>query len=430
MAKFKYTAIDQGGKQKTGVIDAGSEDEANQKVSSMGLMVTGSMQAVGGASSRAARSRKSQSKSVAKSGAGAKEKKGMSINIGPPINTEGLTIFTRQLATLLQAGLPLLRSLEVMIRQERRPAFKQVLVGLADNVRSGNNFSDGLQQHPKVFDRLYVNMVRAGEAGGVLDVVLSRLARFMEKAVRTKKKVKSAMIYPVVVITVAVVIVALLMVFVVPQFQSIFDKQGGGQMPALTQFVIDVSDSIQNNILFWILGIVALIVGFKVIAKTNGGKRVIDRIVFMIPKFGSLARKAAISRFSRTFGTLLSSGVPILQALTITRDTIGNTVVEDALSKVHDRVRDGEPVATPLEQQRVFPTMVTSMIDVGEETGELPEMLNRIADNYDEDVDNAVASITSIIEPIMIVVLALIVGTIVIALFLPIVGIIQNLSSQ
>ncbi|MGF1449504.1 MAG: type II secretion system F family protein [Opitutales bacterium] len=426
MAKFKYTAIDQGGKQKTGVIDAGNEDEANQKVSSMGLMVTGPIQAVGaGGGTRAGR--KGATKRAAQSGG--EKKKGMSINIGPPINQEGLTIFTRQLATLLQAGLPLLRSLEVMIRQERRPAFRDVLVGLADNVRSGNNFSDGLAQHPRVFDRLFINMVRAGEAGGVLDVVLSRLARFMEKSVRTKKKVKSAMIYPIVVITVAVVIVALLMVFVVPQFQEIFNKQAGGQMPALTQFVIDISESIQGNILLWIGGIVALIVGFKLLKGTTPGKRFLDKVVFYIPKFGSLARKASISRFSRTFGTLLSSGVPILQALTITRDTIGNTVVEDALSKVHDRVRDGEPVATPLEQQRVFPTMVTSMIDVGEETGELPEMLNRIADNYDEDVDNAVASITSIIEPIMIVILALIVGTIVIALFLPIVGIIQNLSS-
>jgi type IV pilus assembly protein PilC len=309
-----------------------------------------------------------------------------------------------------------------------------VVTGLADNVRSGNNFSDGLQQYPKVFDRLYVNMVKAGEAGGVLDVVLSRLARFMEKTVKTNKKIKSALVYPLVVMTVAIAIVVLLLVFVVPNFQKIFqDMLHNTPLPGLTQFVISVSLFIKPS--SWqraVMEVVVAVTGFfaiKFVLKTKLGKKVLDNTILMTPKIGEFSRKANIARFTRTFGTLMSSGVPILQALTITRDIIENSVVANALDRVHDRVRDGEPLAAPLEQQKIFPTMVTSMIDVGEETGELPEMLNRIADNYDEDLDNAVNSITSIIEPIMIVFLAVVVGTIVIALFLPIIKIIQTLAS-
>jgi len=417
MAKFHYTAIDKSGKQKTGKIDAPDESAANAKLSGMGLMVSNL------APSGTARGPKAKARPT---GAG---KKSGGFHIGKVINQEELTIFTRQMATLLQAGLPLLRSLEVMIRQEKNPRFRDVLTQIADSVRSGNNLSDGLAQHPKIFDRLFINMVKAGEAGGVLDVVLSRLARFMEKALRTKKKVKSAMIYPSVVITVALVIVIGLMVGVVPRFEQIFqDMLGGAQLPALTRWVIGISEFIQNNILISI-GIVAILVFcFKVGVNSTAGRQIFDRLALNIPKIGGLLRIAAISRFARTFGTLMSSGVPILQALQITKEIIGNVVIENALEKVHDRVRDGEPLAAPLEQQRIFPTMVTSMIDVGEETGELAEMLNRIADNYDEDVDNAVSSLTSIIEPVMIVFLALIVGVIVIALFLPIIGIIQQLS--
>ena len=425
MAKFTYTAIDQGGKQKNGSVEASSEEEANQKVSAMGLMVTSIAQGSNGnTKTNKKQARKSATQPISGSGG-----KGKSFHIGKAVNQEGLTVFTRQLATLLQAGLPLLRSLEVMIRQERRPAFKEILVSLADNVRSGNNLSDGLAQHRSVFDRLYVNMVRAGEKGGVLDVVLSRLARFMEKSIKTKKKVKSAMIYPAVVISVAVTIVLLLMVFVVPRFQGIFENQfQGASMPWLTEMVIGFSNFLLGSWLIWIPGLIVLIIALIFGVKTTPGRKVLDFLALKTPKLGELGRKAAIARFARTFGTLLSSGVPILDALTTTRDTIGNYYVERALSKVHDRVRDGEPLAAPLEQQKIFPTMVTSMIDVGEETGELPEMLNRIADNYDEDVDNAVSSLTSIIEPIMIVLLAVIDGIIVIALFLPIVGIIQNLT--
>lgn len=416
MATFKYTAIDSSGKQKTGRIDAPTQDDANTKLSGMGLMVSTISLEKGGSKAKA-------SKSGGKKGGGG-------FRFGKVLNEEALTIFTRQMATLLQAGLPILRGLDVMIRQEKNPAFKDVLTQIADNVRSGGTFSDGLAKHTKVFDHLYINMIRAGEAGGVLDVVLSRLARFMEKSVKTKKKVKSAMVYPMVVISVAVTIVALLMVFVVPKFQDIFSEMlGGAKMPWLTEKVIGFSNFLKDYSIVAVIIVVVGIFAMKFALKTKGGTRAWDWLALRIPKIGTLASMAAISRFSRTFGTLLASGVPILQALNITRDTIGNVIIMDALDRVHDRVRDGETIAAPLEQQKVFPTVVTSMVDVGEETGELPEMLNRIADNYDEDVDNAVAGITSIIEPVMIVMLALVVGTIVIALFLPIIDIIKNLTA-
>jgi len=418
MPKYRYNAIDASGSQKSGRIEASSPDEANAKLSQQGLMVA-NMTEEGMPAGKAG-----------KPGA----KKGFSINIGKVISTEALAVFTRQMATLLQAGLPLLRSLEVMIRQEKNLRFKAILVSLADNVRSGNNLSDGLQQHPKVFDRLFINMVKAGEAGGVLDVVLSRLARFMEKTVKTNKKIKSAMVYPSVVVTVALLIVTLLMTFVVPKFQKIFqDMLHNAAMPWLTQQVINISHMMTPS--SWTVGLVELAVlvagffGFRFFIRSKVGSQLIDRVILITPKIGDFATKANVARFTRTFGTLMSSGVPILQALTITRDIIQNSVIAKALDRVHDRVRDGEPLAAPLEQQKIFPTMVTSMIDVGEETGELPEMLNRIADNYDEDLDNAVAGLTSIIEPVMIVFLALVVGTIVIALFLPIIDIIKNMSS-
>ena len=356
-----------------------------------------------------------------------KKSKGMSF--GKVISTAGLTIFTRQLATLVNAGLPIMRSLETLGRQEKNPVFKEVIDSLVESIRSGGNFSDGLLQHPKVFDRLYVNMIKAGEAGGVLGTVLERLARFMEKAERIKGKVKSAMMYPIIILCVAVGIVGALMVFVIPKFQEIFTGMLKGQsLPLLTQIVLSVSNFVKHNI-FITIGIgVVVYFAFKAYHKTRQGTRVVDWIFLHTPALGPLFLKASISRFTRTLGTLLSSGVPILQALLITRDTSGNVHVADALNIVHDRVKEGDNVARPLDSTNVFPTMVTSMIEVGEETGALPEMLNRVADTYDEEVDNSVAALTSIIEPIMIVIMAVMVGTIVIALFLPIIKIIQSLS--
>lgn len=416
MAKFKYTAIDANGKQKTGTVEASDQDDANSKLTASGLMPTKVAEAGGQSATKAAGAKK------AKGG-----KKGMSF--GKVLKAEELTTFTRQLATLLDAGLPLLRALEVMIRQEKNLRFKDVLDQIAGQVKSGNSFSDGLSQHPKIFDRLYINMVRAGEAGGVLDVVLSRLAGFMEKAQKTKNKVKAAMVYPIVVVGVAVSIVALLMVVVVPKFEAIFeDMLDGAALPGPTQLVVGFSNFMRDNILISIGLIVGAVVAFKFFAKTPIGSKVFNWLSINLPKVGDLVRKVNIARITRTFGTLLSSGVPILQSITITKDITGNKFYENALTRIHDAVRDGESLSKPMEREKVFPNMVTSMVDVGEETGELAEMLNRVADNYDEDVDNAVAGITSIIEPVMIVFLAVVVGFIVIALFLPIVEIIQQLT--
>ncbi len=416
MAKFKYTAIDQNGKQKTGSVDAESQDHASTKVSGMGLMPTNISAASGGAFARPKKAAKAKSKSG-----------GMTFGRG--IKPEELTTFTRQLATLLQAGLPLLRALEVMIRQEKNLRFKGCLEQIADQVKSGNTFSDGLLQHPKIFDRLFVNMIKAGEAGGVLDVVLSRLAGFMEKAQRTKKKVKSAMVYPIVVVGVAVSIVVLLMVVVVPKFQTIFDDMlDGAALPGPTQLVVGISNFLRDNILISMGLMVAVFFAVKFLLRTELGSKGFNWFAINLPKIGDLVTKVNIARITRTFGTLLSSGVPILQAITITKDITGNIFYMNALSRIHDSVRDGESLSAPMAREKVFPDMVTSMVDVGEETGELSEMLNRVADNYDEDVDNAVAGITSIIEPVMIVFLAVVVGFIVIALFLPIVKIIEQLT--
>ncbi len=413
MAKFKYIALDKEGRELSGVIESTSENRARKDLAAQGFSVSRIAEVAAIASEKKA--------------AGGKAKKPL---FGTGVGKENITVFSRQLSTLLKAGLPLLRSLEVIARQEKNPYFKAIVDQLADNVRTGNKFSDGLSQHPKIFDKLYVNMAKAGEAGGVLDVVLDRLSTFQEKALKTTNKVKSAMVYPIVIMGVAIAIVAILMIFVVPQFQKIFTDmlKGNARMPALTQTIIDISDFMKENYILTGLIIVGVILFVKIFFKTKIGIRVWDTAAIKLPKIGDLVMKSTVARFTRTFGTLLASGVPILEALTITRGTINNSLISDALSRVHDRVRDGENLSTPLDQQKIFPTMVTSMVEVGEETGQLPEMLNRIADNYDEEVDNSVGAITSIIEPIMIVFLALVVGTIVIALFLPIIQIIQNLT--
>ena len=413
MAKFKYIALDKEGRELSGVIESTSENRARKDLAAQGFSVSRIAEVAAIASEKKA--------------SGGKAKKPL---FGTGVGKENITVFSRQLSTLLKAGLPLLRSLEVIARQEKNPYFKAIVDQLADNVRTGNKFSDGLSQHPKIFDKLYVNMAKAGEAGGVLDVVLDRLSTFQEKALKTTNKVKSAMVYPIVIMGVAVAIVAILMIFVVPQFQKIFTDmlKGNARMPALTQTIIDISDFMKENYILTCLIIVGVILFVKIFFKTKIGIRVWDTAALKLPKIGDLVMKSTVARFTRTFGTLLASGVPILEALTITRGTINNSLISEALSRVHDRVRDGENLSTPLDQQKIFPTMVTSMVEVGEETGQLPEMLNRIADNYDEEVDNSVGAITSIIEPIMIVFLALVVGTIVIALFLPIIQIIQNLT--
>jgi len=340
-----------------------------------------------------------------------------------------LTTFTRQLATLVDAGLPLLRGLRVLEKQERNGNLKNIIGELATSIEGGSTFSEALAQHPKVFNRLFVNMVKAGELGGVLEVVLKRLAEFSEKAQKIKGKVKAALFYPIAVLIVAVGIMILLMTFVVPKFKDVFGGMGI-TLPGFTVFVLAVSDLIRNNILGTAGAVAVLVVLFLLFIRTKFGRRLWDKTKLIMPPTGQVVSKVSISRFARTLGTLVSSGVPILQALTIVRETAGNVIISTAVSKIHESVKEGETITAPLEASRVFPPMVVSMVDVGEQTGALPEMLLKIADNYDEEVDNAVAAMTSLLEPIMIVFLAVIVGSIVIAMFLPLISMISNLSGE
>jgi type IV pilus assembly protein PilC len=361
---------------------------------------------------------------------GAPPRRKKSISFGAPINAKGQAVFTRQLATLVKAGMPIMRSLEVLARQDKRPAFKAVIEDCAETIRSGGNFSDGLAAHPKAFDRLYVNMVKAGEAGGVLQTVLERLAVFTEKSVKVRQKIVAAMVYPAIISLVAGGIMMVLMIFVVPKFQEVFFTMLKGKpLPWLTSMVVGVADAMRTNILMVLLVLAVVFVAFWLFKKSVFGTKILHWLLLKIPVLGDLFLRAGIARFTRTFGTLLASGVPILQALIITRDTSGNVHIANAINVVHDRVKEGDSVAKPLESTNIFPGMVTSMIEVGEETGALPDMLVRIADNYDEEVDNAVEALTSIIEPVMIVFMAVGVGIIVIAMFMPMVELIKSLSA-
>jgi type IV pilus assembly protein PilC len=338
-----------------------------------------------------------------------------------------LTTFTRQLATLVDAGLPLLRGLRVLEKQEKNSTLKGIIAELALSIEGGSTFSEGLAQHPKVFNRLYVNMVKAGELGGVLEVVLTRLSEFMEKAQKIKGKVIAAMFYPVAVLVVAVSILIILMVKVVPQFKTVFEGMlEGSQLPAFTRLVLGISEAVKDHLLYTMGGVAVFVVIFMLFVRTKFGRRVFDKFKLKMPVIGPVVSKVAISRFTRTLGTLVSSGVPILQALTIVKETAGNVIIANAVNSVHESVKEGETITAPLEASGVFPPMVISMVDVGEQTGALPEMLLKIADNYDEEVDNAVAAMTSLLEPIMIVFLAVIVGSIVIAMFLPLIDLMNR----
>ncbi len=426
MPSYAYTALDARGQEVSDTLEAGNEQEAIAALRQAGYYPTSVAEA--GKAAKAARGK--AVKAPKAKGSGMKKE----INISIPflerktIKPKTLMIFTRQLATLIDSGLPLRRGLTVLGKQEPDPVLRKTISKLGEAVEGGSTFSDALGQHPKIFNKLYVNMVKAGELGGVMELVLVRLADFQEKAQKLKNKVVSAMFYPIIVLVIAVAIMAFLLVYIVPKFEQIFaDMLGGKPLPALTEFVIGTSRFFQNQWYLIIGGVVIVALLYSVAGKTVKGKAVIDLIKLKIPLFGDLIKKGSISRFSRTLGTLVTSGVPILQALNITRDTAGNVVVSDAIQHVHDSVKEGESIVSPLEKSGIFPPMVVSMIDVGEETGQLPEMLLKIADVYDDEVDNTVAGLTSLLEPIMIVFLAVVVGTIVIALFLPLISIISGL---
>ena len=428
MPKYDYVALDARGKETKGSIEVATQNEAIGRVKEMGLYPTKIVEAEKVRNKAAVKKAKPAMKGGGKKGGGLNVNLNIKIpGMGGRVPPKVLTTFTRQLATLVDAGLPLLRGLRVLEKQERSAALKGILGDLAVSIEGGSTFSEALAQHPKVFNRLFVNMVKAGELGGVLEVVLKRLAEFSEKAQKIKGKVKAALFYPIAVLVVAVGILTLLMVMVVPKFKEVFTGMGV-KLPPFTVFVLACSDAIRFHILPTLGLIAVVVVLFLLAVKTKIGRLIWDKFKLSVPPFGSVISKVAISRFTRTLGTLVSSGVPILQALTIVKETAGNVVISNAISNVHESVKEGETITSPLEASGVFPPMVVSMVDVGEQTGALPEMLLRIADNYDEEVDNAVASMTSLLEPIMIVFLAVVVGSIVIAMFLPLIAMITNLS--
>jgi type IV pilus assembly protein PilC len=352
----------------------------------------------------------------------------MASMFAPRVNAKQLTIFTRQLATLLDAGLPLLRGLHILQRQEQNPTLRAAVNSMAEAVEGGSTFAEAMAQQPKVFDKFFVNMVKAGEAGGALEVVLIRMAEFMEKGQRIKNKIKGAMVYPVVVLVMALGILAFMMVVIIPKFADMFKDLSGGELPGLTKFVMSISNAFtQHGVVVLIVLVVLIFIGRAMVA-TKKGRYALDVFKLKAPVFGALTRMGAISTFSRTLGTLLTGGVPMLQALSIVKDVAGNQVISTAIATVHDAVKEGESMVTPLDASKVFPGMVIGMVQVGEETGALPDMLMKIADTYDDEVDTAVDAMTSIIEPILIIALAVIVGTIVIAMFLPMIGMIKNMS--
>lgn len=414
MPTYAYEAMNQAGQEVKDEIDAASSEDALAKIRNLGYFPT-RIREKGG--------------SRQKEG-GAPKKKGSGFSIGR-VKTKAICQFTRQLSTLQDAGLPILRSLTILQEQQKPGMLKNVLRAVSEDIEGGSTLSEACGKHPKAFTRLYVNMVAAGEAGGVLDVILNRLADFMEKAEKLKKKIIGAMVYPVVVIGFALSIVTGIMIIVIPKFKTIFEDFDI-TLPSVTLVLMGISDwFVLGRPPGWaviVFGPFVFYAFWKLVRSSQGGRFVTDFMAMKAPLLGGMVTKGAVSRFARTLGTLINAGVPILEAINITRDTVGNEVFAKALNKIHDAIREGESFAAPLRSANICDGIVVNMIDVGEETGELDKMLLKIADNYEEELDVAVASLVSLLEPIMVVVLGGIVGFIVIALFMPLVQLISSVS--
>lgn len=351
-----------------------------------------------------------------------------SLGFKPKVKSKDLVLFSRQLSTLVSAGVPIVQGLSILIEQIENKVFKNIVEKIQEDIESGQSIADSLKKHPNAFTDLYVAMIRAGEMGGILDVILERLSSYLEGAEALKGKVKGAMVYPIVVGLIAGVVTLFLLTVVIPTFKEIFESFGA-ELPLITQFLIDLSDFLRKWIIAVILVPIGLFIGFKQFRKTPFGNYKTDEIALKIPVFGILLKKVAVAKFTRTFGTLIKSGVPILQALDTVAKTSGNKVIEKAILEAREAIREGERIADPLRKSAIFPPMVIQMISVGEETGNLDTMLSKISDFYDQEVDNAVKGLTSMIEPIIIVVMGLVIGSIVIAMFMPMFEL-GNLASQ
>lgn len=419
MSSYAYEAVDASGLKIRGSLDVASQNDALKRIKEMGLFPT-----------RVAERRRAPLSRLASKPKPCQSRASLSFTIpilGGRVKPRAITVFTRQLATLADAGMPLLRGLRILEQQETHGTLKRIIGKISEAIEDGSALSEALAAHPRVFNRLYINMVKAGELGGALELTLRRLAEFMEKAQKIKGKVKSAMYYPISVMSVAIGILILMMLFIVPRFQQVFEGLlDGATLPPFTTFILRVSEIVRHQALW--AATAAVVLGFAMATglRTRWGRWVFDQFKLKTPILGSVFRQAAISRFARTLGTLLGSGVPVLQALTIVKETAANAVVGKIVERVHEGVKEGEAITARLRASNVFPPLITGMVDVGEQTGALPDMLLKIADNCDEDVDNAVNSMTSLLEPVLIIFLAVVVGSIVIAMFLPILTILNH----
>jgi len=427
MALFQYTGLDGSGKGVSGTLEAMSRDDALGKLKGMGYFVTHIGTARG---SKASEPQKQATKPAAKKKSG-----GLSMNINIPfigggskIKPKELTVVTRQLATLIGSGLPLLRSLKVL-EQQRKGGASRVLARVANEIEQGALFSEALAKFPASFPRIYVAMVKAGEAGGALESVLSRLAEFMEKEAKLRGKIKSAMAYPAVVVVVMIGILTFIMTKIVPTFVKIFeDMEVSGGLPGPTKLLIKISNLMTQRYYLIIAFVFALVILYRILNKIKFTKYLVDKVKLRLFLFGPIISKTIIARFARTFATLITSGVPILQSLQIVRDTVGNEVIAKAINEVRNRVREGEGISGVMLRTAAFPPMVTNMVAVGEETGAMDAMLEKIADAYEAEVDAAVSAMTSMLEPILIVCLGGVVGFIVVSLYMPLIKIALSLS--
>jgi len=412
MPIFQYEALDSKGQEVNGQIEALSSEEALSKIRNMGYFPTKPPKSKGGT-----REKKAEAKPKARRGAGGK------------VKIKQLTQFARQLSTLQDAGLPILRSLRILEEQQKAGTFRRVIGYVADDIEGGATLSEALGRFPRAFNRLFVNMVAAGEVGGVLDVILARVADFMEKAQRLKAKIKGAMVYPVVVLTAAFGIVMGLMIGVIPKFTDVLREMTGGELPPLTRGLMAVSSWIafQYGWAVMIAIPIGLVFLLRLIKQFPLGRMILDTIYLKMPIIGKIVYKTSVGRWTRTLGTLIGAGVPILEAINITADTAGNEVYSTVLRKVHNAIRQGDTFANPLRQSKTTDSLVVNMIDVGEETGDMDKMLLKIANNFDDEVDVLVGSLMSLLEPVMILLLGSIVGTIVLSIFLPMIKIITGL---
>ena len=397
MSTFAYVGRNRQGAVKKGELTARTRDEAVEQLRKQQVVVTSLEE-------RAGKSAK------------------FSLSFGSGLTDKDLVVFTRQFGTMINAGLPLIQCLDILATQSENKVLRETVADVKNHVEGGSTFSDALKKHPKVFDDLYINMIHAGEVGGLLDTILTRLAKHIEKAMKLKGQIKSAMVYPIAILGVAVVVISVLMVWVIPIFAKMFAEMSGGKvgLPGPTQLVIDISTFFQNYILYIVMALAGAIYGVKRYYKTANGRITIDRLLLRLPIFGDIIRKASVAKFTRTLGTLITSGVPLLEGLGICAKTSGNKVIEEALLGARVSISSGKTISEPLSKSQVVPKMVTHMISVGESTGALDAMLGKIADFYEDEVDQAVAAMTSLLEPIMMVVLGTIIGFIVIAMYLPI----------